>query len=383
MSTYLYNYENLKKKYGEFLFPMVKLVVNGKDLKERKENFTIEHLEIDLSSEYEASAVFFELYGCYDEIIQSYKIEELKKYICLGASVSAAIGYEGNVREVFKGFISKVTFLRKEKEAHHIEVTALDIKGLMMSNSCARQMKSNSYGEGIRELFQKGMYQKMQSAEIYTDLKITDTPDKGQQKGSENARTEHIDMVAESDYDFVVKAAKRFNFEFFIENGTVFFRRAKEGSNTIIKLGVEAGILEYEISYDITGLVETVEVRGTDIRKAEPFIVKKKVKNKISIASKAKSLLSQTEKVYIDGSIHSKEQAEYRAKSLAEEMSFRFGIFECKTIGIPELMPGNFIDTFGIGGPGDNHFYITNVKHSLNEEDGFQTEMKGKAAQLQ
>lgn len=376
-----HEYGKLKEKYGDFLFPMVMLTVNDKDISGKKDEFIIENLEIDLSCGHEASALTFEIYHCFDEKKQQYKIDDIKKYICLGAPVTAAVGYGGSLSEVFKGFVANVSFVRQEEDAHHMEVTALDVKGMMMANSCARQMTAASYGEGIKELFQKAYYQKMTSWGIYTDLKVTDTPDK--QEGNGNARMEHVDMVAESDYDFVVKAAKRFNYEFFVEAGVVLFRKAKEDSGCLIKIGKDAGILSYEISYDITGLVQMVEVRGTDIRKAEPIMVQKKVKNKISLGSKAKSLISQTEKVYIDGSVHSKEQGQYRADSMAEEMSFRFGRLECKCIGLPEILPGYYIETGGLGGPADNKFYITNVKHRVSEEGGFTTELIGKAAALQ
>lgn len=383
MGAYSYEYGKLKDKYGDFLYPIAKLIINDKDLSEKKEDFVIENIEIELSCGYEASAVSFDIFYCFDEIKQKYKIDEIKKYICLGAPISAAVGYGGSLLEVFKGFIANVTFLRQEEETHHMEITALDVKGMMMANCCARQMTAASYGEGIKELFQKNVYEKMQSWEIYTDLKVTDTPDKNDSGGNDKARTEHVDMLAESDYDFAVKAAKRFNYEFFVEDGVVYFRKSKATKGCLMKIGQKEGILTYEISYDITGLVESVEARGTDIRKAESFIAKKKVKNKISLGNKAKSLISQTEKVYIDGSIHSKEQAENRVESLVEEMSFRFGKLECRCIGIPEILPGYYIDIDGFGGPANNRFYVTNVKHCISEEGGFTTEISGKAAQLQ
>ena len=37
-----------------------------------------------------------------------------------------------------------------------------------------------------------------------------------------------VEMVAESDYEFVVKAAKKYNYEFFVSGGNVYFRKAKE-----------------------------------------------------------------------------------------------------------------------------------------------------------
>jgi phage protein D len=243
-------------------------------------------------------------------------------------------------------------------------------------------MTSTNYGDAIREIFRKPIYQKMNTEGIYKSLKVTDTPDKeGTGEGQVTSYT--VEMVSESDYEFIVKAAKRFNYEFFVDTGDVYFRKAKQTTEeSLLEIGMDMGVREYDITYDMTGLVKTVEVRGMDTAKAQMVSATNNTSNKISTGNKAKSLISQSKKVVIDANAISKDQAQYRADSLMEDISYRFGSLECTCMGIPELKPGHFIKFKGLGSPCDNTFYITNAKHIMSDEGGYVTRITGVAAAL-
>ena len=68
----------------------------------------------------------------------------------------------------------------------------------------------------------------------------------------------------------------------------------------------------YEIGDDFTGIVEKVEVRGMDAGKSKVIKASKKMKNKLSQGNKAKPLIKNSQKVYIDPTVTSKEEADYR-----------------------------------------------------------------------
>ena len=127
-----------------------------------------------------------------------------------------------------------------------------------MANCYSMQLKSRSYGEAVREILSKPAYTKLAS-----DLKVSDTPDKKQKDDKASSYT--VEMTAESDYEFVVKAAKRFNFEFYVERGTVYFRKAKSRTEILAELGIGQGMVSFHIGYSLTGLVETVEARSVDV----------------------------------------------------------------------------------------------------------------------
>ena len=375
MATYVF--ENLKKEYENFENPVVVLKVNGKDFKSNKKGFIISDIEVELTCGYEASIVTFSIYNVFDQFSSKFMTEDVKKYIFLGSSVELALGYASTARMVFCGFISRVNFFYDKGELPGIRVTAMDVKGIMMANNYSKQLTAKSYSAAVKEIFTKNAYVTMNNKQIIKNLIISDTPD---QNNKDEDKT--IEMVCESDYEFVVKAAKKYNFEFFSEQGNVYFRRAKSNSEILMELGPSTGLREFDIEYDITGLVEEIEARSMDNGKGKLIKAKKKFNNKISIGNKAKQYIRRSEKVYIDPTIESLEDANYRVMSLMEEMSYRFGTLECSCIGMPEILPGRFIKLDAIGYPPENKFYVVSVKHRISEDRGFETLITGRAADI-
>ena len=147
----------------------------------------------------------------------------------------------------------------------------------------------------------------------------------------------------------------------------------------VMEMGPADGIRYFDVEYDVTGLVETIKARSTDVSKARVIEESKKFNEKISMGNKAKKLIKKSEKIYVDPTITSKEEAQYRVESLMEEMSYRFGSLECDCIGMPELMPGKFLVLKSLGEPVENKFYLVKVVHRINDEGGFETTVYGKA----
>lgn len=374
------DYAKLKEKYEEFTYPMVSVTVNGNVFSENTAHLVLTDMQIDLSTGLEASIARFSIYNVYDQEDKQYLFAKCKQYLLLGSSISIAAGYANQLTTVFVGFISQVRFLHQQGDMHHVEVSAMDVKGMMMSNSFARQMGAKNYADAVREIFRKPIYQKMQADGIYTELKIKDTPDRSE---NEQLLSSSIEMVSESDYEFIIKAAKRFHYEFYVDAGVVYFRKGKDTQkDNILELGMDKGIQYYDISYDITGLVRTVEVRGMDTARAEVVSAKANVSNKISTGNKAKGLINQTSRVVVDANAITKELAQNRADSIMEDISYRFGTLQCTCIGLPEIKPGQFIKLTGFGSPCDNIFYVEHANHTISDAYGYETYITAVAAAL-
>lgn len=193
---------------------------------------------------------------------------------------------------------------------------------------------------------------------------------------------DRIEMNCESDYDFIVKAAKRFNYEFFSLGGYVYFRKAKENAAVLMEINPSCVIYSYNIEYDLTGIVGAVEVRGIDAAKGSVITAKRKNSNKLSLGSKAKSLVSKQTKVYFDPSADTKESADQRAESLMESISYRLASLEMEIAGLPEIIPGSYIQISGIGSAISNTYYITETAHYINYEGTYITKIIGKAATI-
>lgn len=363
------SYKSLADKYGNFGFPVAEFTIKGKQFSKNKDAFLIEQLEIELVSGFEASVAEFYIYHCFDQATGQFLADQLSNYVELGAELSISIGYLNEMTEVFRGFVAGMNYGYENGDLPFVKVTAMDIKGVMMANCYSMQLKSKSYGEAVREILSKPAYTKLAS-----DLKVSDTPDK--KKQNDKASSDTVEMTSESDYEFVVKAAKRFHFEFFVEQGTIYFRKARSRTEILAELGVGRGIVSFDIGYSLTGLVETVEARSVDAGTGKMMSASGKRSGKLSPKNQAEKLLKKSKLVYIDPSAVSQEQLNARSEYLMDTMGYRFGELNCECVGIPDLMPGRFIKVTGLGEVVSNQFYITKVVHRIGEQ-GYSTRLTG------
>lgn len=384
-----YEYKALKEQYVNFSNPQLSVFINEKDFEENNDNLKIADVEIEITAGYEASVATFWIYNGFSQMTSSFLYDSLKAYITIGFPVTIATGYDGVALEIFKGFITQVNFIYEEGGMPGVKVTCMDIKGVMMASNYARQLKAMNYSDAVKEIFDSEMYAQMKSNGLVTDFQIADTPDKkesgggaGGGGGEQKATDQSIEMVGESDYEFVVKAAKKFNFEFFTISGNVLFRPAKANTDPLIELGPSTGLKHFDVEYDITGLVGNIEVRSLDVGKAKQISATTKLSNKISYGGKATGLLKNSKKVYIDPTAAAQADCQNRLNYLVEDISYRFGTLTAELIGLPELLPGRFIILKGLGKGPDNTFYLQKVIHTMDTDNGYQTKIIAKAAKL-
>ncbi|MBQ7425481.1 MAG: phage late control D family protein [Lachnospiraceae bacterium] len=389
--------DELYTKYEGFYEPRVAIEMGGQDISEFKK-FTIEpyDISVELTSDLKASVATFCLANTYDAASGGFRTKDLKKYISLGTDVTIYMGHAASVTEVFKGYVAGVDFVYdfESRGKSYIRITAMDIKGLMMANNYSKRLKANYYSDAVKEILDQQVYQNLQNNGVIDSITIADTPDKpaggapggggAAPGGAGGAGTPdiRIEMVAESDYDFVVKVAKRFNYEFFSLGGNVAFRKAKSNTQPLAEITPHYSILDYNIGYDITGVVGEVKVRTLDVGKGTKIEVKKKNSGKFSMGSKAKPLISSQQYVYIDSSIESQTDAERRAEYILEDMSYRLGHITMTLRGMPEFVPGRFVTLKGFGDGASNNYYITDVKHEYMGGGRYVTVLEGKAATL-
>ncbi len=377
--------DDLYKKYEGFYYPEAKVYLGGADPEEdKKVRVKIGDYSVDLTSDYKANIAAFSIYYAYNPQTGAFKTKDLKKYIMMGLDVRILMGHAASVTEVFRGYISGVEFSYSDAYQGDavIRVTAMDIKGIMMANNSSKRLKANYYSDAVKEILNGPPYDSLQNDSIITSITVTDTPDKPPGGGNGQPPDNRIEMVAESDYEFVVKAAKKFNYEFFTVGGNIAFRKAKANTQVLMDIVPSGMIHSYDVGYDITGVVGDVKVRTLDIGKASKIEVKKKNANKFSLGGKAKPLVSGRSYVYIDSAIETQTDADNRAAYLLEEISYRLGSLTMILNGMPELVPGRFVELKGFGDAVSNKFYITDVSHEYEMEGRFVTTIVGKASTL-
>ncbi len=375
---------DLDKKYEGYYYPVARVYLGGNNPEEDKKlTLAVEDYVVEITSDLKASIATFSIMYARDGGTGAFMVKDLKKYISLGTDVKILMGHSDSITEVFKGYIARVdaVYTVSSPGDAAIRVTAMDIKGIMMANHYSKRLKANYYSDAVKEILDQSPYQTLKNNGIIDDISISDTPDKppGGASGGQTPDN-RIEMVAESDYDFVVKAAKKFNYEFFAIGGNVAFRKAKMNTQVLMEINPHSSILSYDIGYDITGVVGQVKVRTLDIGKGSKVEVKKKNTGKVSLGSKAKPLISNQEYVYIDSSIETQKDAENRAEYILEDISYRLGHIHMELKGIPELVPGRFVELKGFGDGVSNKFYLTDVIHEYHQEGHYITTIEGKAA---
>lgn len=381
--------EQLYTKYEGYYYPQVKVYLGGYDPTEiKKLSLVPVDFSVELTSDYKASIATFSLLGVYEVNLGYFITYDLKPLISLGTDVKILMGHASEVTEVFKGYVAGVDFVYNSDSPSEssIRLTCLDIKGVMMANSYSKRLKANYYSDAVKEIFDSQVYQNLKNSGVVDSISVADTPDKppggvpaGAGPGAPDIR---IEMAAESDYDFVVKAAKRFNYEFFSVGGNVVFRKAKLNTSVLGRIVPHASIISFDIGYDITGVVGQVLVRTMDVGKGNKIEAKKKNGGKFSLGSKAKPLVTSQQYVYIDSAIESQADADNRAAYIMEDMSYRLGKLTMTLCGIPEFVPGRFISLVGFGDAASNTFYITDVIHEYYAGGQYTTTILAKAATL-
>lgn len=377
-----YTYSALESKYNRFIHPVIDIVINEKSINGGKRRFGISNVSIDLTVGFEASQAVFSIYNAFDYDDKEFEFDMVKDFVLIGSPVQIYLGYELELTEVFRGVITKVSFLMEEGDIPNIQVTAMDVKAVMMANRYSRMLKATNYTDAVKEIFGQPVYEGLHNSGVIVGYEIKDTPDylPASPGGGSQETDTMIELAGESDYEFLVRSAKKFNYEFFVLGGRVYFRQAKCDTENQISIDSGAMIKRMSVDYDISGLVEKVEVRGLDVSKAKVIKGTKKNSNKLSQGNKVKSLISGTQFVYIDPTVMSQSDASFRASSLMEDISYRYGSLELEINGLPELLPGKFIKIDGLGKAVSNSFYVQNIRHSMTSKGEFVTRISGKAA---
>lgn len=376
-------YDGLKGKYLDFTFPMAEIVLAGATLSSEQEDLVVNDIHVELSAGFEASVATFRIYNTYDANSGQFKFEAVKSQVLLGNPMTIKLGYLGSLETVFVGFVAGVAFCYEQEGLPYIEVAGMDLKGIMMGGGYAAQCTATTYSGAVSEILKRTGYEKLKSSGGVVGVKVDSTPD-SQAGGKVSDYT--VELVSESDYEFVVKAAKKFNYEFFVDRGMVLFRKAKSNTDILATLGSGRGIVTFRVEYSITGIVGAIEARAMDA--GEGTVIKASGTypgpgESMSTGGAAKSLVGEGKKVYIDPTIKTQTQAQARVDSLKEKMSYRLGMLEGECVGIPELVPGRFIRLEGLGTPVDNSFYLETVVHEFTSDNGYRTQIVGRANKVE
>lgn len=364
LMTAISTYAVLDLKYSGFRAPTARILVDGTDLGASLKT-CFSNITADLSSGYEASGISFDVIDEYRPDQTDFDQSGAAKVLQLGAKVELQLGYI-STETVFYGLITDVTYDFPEDDSPVIHVECMDAKCLLM---------------------------KMQRLEIRSEKKIAplvnallgESPVKSYLKGKSvsliETEREPIPINMDSDYDFLVRQAQYMGCEFFIFAGKAYFREPSLTAVPIMTLEPQHGIYSASLSLRAAPLVKKVKVVGIDPESDQAVSGSASSSGKYGTGSGASKMLSGTERTYFDSRATSAKDAADRAKVLMRGVENQFGVLNCTCIGLPELVPGRWINIKGLSPQFTGKFYIVQVRHVLSES-GFTTTFEARTNSL-
>ncbi len=340
--TDTYEYSNLANKYGNFHLPAVKILVGGTDVL-ASTDLILEEMSITLSMT-TASSVQFKLGGIYDKKSRSFKSGVADKFKP-GTIVEIGLGYYSSLLNIFKGFVYMLGAEFEEKEL--LVVTLMDVRKLMMIAGKKHLLHDvKNYSDIFKTIMSQ--YSKLCS------VKVDATDDKLEAPVSQVG----------TDYDFVMEELIRkgkSSREFFVVYDKAYFRERPEKGTPVMKLEFGRELLELAMDYSYMDL--SVVVEGYNAYEQKTYTAKAAAKS----SEPQSSILSPAPVRHIaDPDADSQEKAKTRAAYIAKSAVENAKSGRIVTVGLPEIVPGRFIEVVKLEKMVNKKYYITEVCHHLD-----------------
>lgn len=342
MST---SYSVLEVQYGNFKVPAMKIKVSGLDIIKNM-GLLVAEMEVTLSLRSAGMAVI-KFAGLYDLKSHSFQ-SDVKTKLKPGTIVEIELGYLSSTQNVFKGYVAMVG--AEIGEVPLFVVTVLDARRLMMTSGRKQVLHDvANYSDAVKTVL--GEYSKLCSPVI----------------DATSDSLEYPVSQTTNDYDFIMKeliGSGRTDREFFIVADKAYFRKPQSAKTSMMKVryGRELTWLKVDFSY----LNLKVEVIGYNPKEQEAVKSSATAKGFLS-----QSILQGTPPVLTvpDADADSSEKTSIRAQALARKKEESSCAGSGTVIGLPEIVPGRFLEVEALDSMLDNKYYITEVTHVINGEN--------------
>lgn len=341
LMTDVYNYNQLTNKYGNFFQPIVEIKVNGVNVMASM-GFMVEELTLDLSLTAAGSSCI-KIGNIYNEVNRSFNQTVVNKFKP-GTIVEIALGYYSATVTVLKGF---VYMLGAEFGARNLlVVTIMDVRRLMMSSGSKHVLHNvKNYSDAFKNVM--SAYSKLCTP------KVTATDDKLKSPISQTG----------TDYDFVMQELVnkgKSDREFFVVADKAYFRERPKTGTSMMKL--EQGHELLMVQMDYTYLDMGIQVMGYNSFEQKAYTGKAQAKS----SEPQSSLISPSPTWIIsDPEADNQEKATRRAQYIADTEKEQAKSGKIVTIGLPEIVPGRFIEIVKVEAMVNRKYYISGVKHKL------------------
>ena len=344
-------YDSLVNKYGNFHVPAVRLYVDGRDVVQDLE-LDIHSLEVILSLQ-EASMAVIRLMDAYDPETRSFD-DQVKNKFKLGTVVEVEIGYISETRKVLKGFVAILGAEFGQDTC--LVVTVMDVRRLMMTGGVHHVLHDvSNYSDAVQTILDE--YTKLCTAEI----------------DATNDQLKNPVSQRSTDYDFITReliAGGRCEREFLVVGDKAYFRTPRKETTAICSLELGRELREFRVENIYTDL----KVDVTGYNQQEQNII---TASATARSTEAQSSLFTKTPVHniVDPEADTQDKADMRAQAYAGGRLSLGQNGKGVCLGLPELVPGRFVEIAMLEQMANKKFYINKVTHRIGEE-GFVTEFE-------
>ena len=358
------SYSKLLAKYRNFGAPTIRVHVDGVEIVE-KLGAKLSNLTIDLTAGIDASGCSFDVIGEYEHKNSAFAKDGAAGQLQLGAKIELELGYIETVT-VFTGLVAEIEYVMDEEDSPYIHVECMDAKCLLMKQQRLGVFIEKSITDAIGEIM---------DAQPFSDYI------EGKKIEALSDQLEMLPTAMEDDFQLVARHARQIGYEFFIVQGTVYFRPVPTSHSAIMSLSPDMGLLSLKQSLRSSSLYKKAMVVGINPADNQMVSGEATLDGTFGKGSGASQMLGDSKRILFDHGIERAEQAEQRAKVLMQEARGDFGRLECRCVGLPELVPGRSVMIEGISPEADKEYYILSVRHTLDER-GFFTNIEARIETL-
>lgn len=361
-----YTYKSLSTKYNNFHNPTFEIMVDGAELTKNK--YIISDLVVDLPvtiggvRRCEAGSCTFTISHMYDLETDSFDYNAAKK-VEFGKKLEVKLGYTSLIT-VFTGYIAVVEVTYSEK-ATKIVVTGMDGISLLHNSKRLENFNQKEPSKTINKLFGNcttggiakiGTVDNIQSFEV--DLSI----------------------MGVDDSEFLMMLARRTKKTLALISNDLMFTDLLSNKTPIIELKWGESLKSFTKEVDGSRQIGMVKAYGYKLDHSPISVTVKDVT--VGGAGKTASDLSKAVKAKVheisDSIAQTTEELKTLAESILDEISMGFVSGKGTCVGIPDLIPGRYIEIGDVDGTSAGTFFITRIVHKVDSE-GFLTtfEIKG------
>ena len=363
MDTGSYDFKSLESKYGGFLAPSFEITVGGAEIDSAK--VPVSQLSVDIDAGTSAGGCHFVIESQYDYEKSAWagvldKIEVGAKLIIKGGYVKK--------KEIFYGFVDDYTIEYSADAAPRITVTGIDAKGYLMNAKNQQYMSEKATTAVVKEILGECVsngYAKSINVGQISDF---------------NAQLIQNEI---DDYKFLCFLAEMFNLSFFVVNGEIVFKNVMSTTSTLIKLVLGVSLLSFSKTVSIREQVGKVVVYSIDPKTKRPIKGEADSTSKPGAGNEAGDIAKGFNKIVedeINFLVYTPEECKKLAQARFDVRAFSLVSGQGRCVGIPEIIPGRYIELAGFDPESSDSYFITKVTHEYSREEGYHTTFGVKGA---